>query len=290
MIIPQIFMNFLYFVTDCDGTIAHYNCTSDGFISLPASSGSKKVAVVSPNTISLLDEIAKSNVTIICASGMRYETMLQRIPYFPAIRFWICENGGRIFESIDGEIMEVAQWKELANNDASGLNSLRELRLHLESESSVKVDSNYLTMIRISTIDYSEVIPLIPRGLKYSFNLGYLDVHMAHTGKLAAVKWLLTKLADGQQDSYMFMGDDDNDIEIASHAQAAYIVRPFSKNMAKFLFLRGIPNFEVDVQNVIDNIQYKIEDNQRNEITVAQNEGPLASDELLTLILQRIKS
>ena len=59
------------FVTDCDGTLVHYNTTIDSvddarIVKLEASS-SGKVGLVSQQTLDLLDEIVAGGMTITCA-------------------------------------------------------------------------------------------------------------------------------------------------------------------------------------------------------------------------------
>jgi hydroxymethylpyrimidine pyrophosphatase-like HAD family hydrolase len=82
-----------YFVTDFDGTISHYELASevdDGrVLRLPASSGSGMIGLFSKDTLSLLKQIKEEKITIICASGQRVQTMLQRAPFFPTIDYWI---------------------------------------------------------------------------------------------------------------------------------------------------------------------------------------------------------
>ena len=89
-----------YFVTDFDGTLAHYENLSADTIALPASSGSGKIAHISPTIVKLLEEISSRvkilDTAMICASGQRVSTMQQRQSYLPVFDYWISENGGRI--------------------------------------------------------------------------------------------------------------------------------------------------------------------------------------------------
>lgn len=89
------------FVTDCDNTLLHYDtdvsvAANIDLIQLPASAGSGISGYISTQSIDLLHQISNFT-TIICSSGMRAATMRQRAPYLPFIKYWICENGGRIF-------------------------------------------------------------------------------------------------------------------------------------------------------------------------------------------------
>ena len=190
-----------YFVTDFDGTIAHYSVNSNhsNRISLPgnntiileiikadvnlclfnlkASVGSGKVAYISEKTVHLLQEISEQNVTIICASGMRTSTMKQRIPFFPAIMYWICENGGKIFKRIEGgDVSELVAWREELDADIDSRKDLEHLQESLKNNSfGVHVDSEgYGSMIRIkgSSNQLRTIIQSLPGTLKYTFNLG----------------------------------------------------------------------------------------------------------------------
>lgn len=101
--------------------------------------------------------------------------------------------------------------------------------------------------------------------LAYTFNLGHLDIHIVGCGKYPSVRWLLShltsdtlttstvvpeveslvqaqvdkesteKFVNRHSGKYVFMGDDTNDIEIASHATLACIVTPCSDEMQSWL-------------------------------------------------------
>lgn len=96
-------LGLIYLVTDCDKTLVHYDnpATDEGepsmLFQLPASSGSGRIGYVSSRTLDILDEISLHS-PIICASGMRVSTMMQRQPFLSSVNYWICENGGRVFE------------------------------------------------------------------------------------------------------------------------------------------------------------------------------------------------
>ena len=113
-----------FLVTDFDGTLAHYKLyeedenqvKSSEIIALPASSGSGKIAYISSKSIQMLASISNilksSNTGVICASGQRVSTMLQRCKYLPFFDYWISENGGRIH---DNNMQEIFEWTEVIN-------------------------------------------------------------------------------------------------------------------------------------------------------------------------------
>ena len=112
----------LAFVTDMDGTLVHYNETVEArvadIVKLPVSS-SGKMGLVSRTTLNLLDDVAAAGAVVVCASGMRVATMRTRQPHFPAVQFWICENGGRIFErTAEGTgLNELLDWRRIGDDD-----------------------------------------------------------------------------------------------------------------------------------------------------------------------------
>jgi hypothetical protein len=285
-------LSLIWFVTDCDNTLVHYdgidashsdgshssnfpNKNSDSFqfdeklINLPASSGSGKVASLSSGTVGKLDEISKEGVQIICATGMRASTMLQREVFFPSISYWACENGGRIFyREKEGEPpKEMTEYTELFKSNIGLKNDLAAFAETLRKEG-LHVDSNgYHTMIRVKGDDLETIVSRIPNTLSHTFNLGYLDIQYPGCGKLAAARWIIQNHhlqlqrvgADSQapasgllarvQNSvglnptenlasdfpFFFMGDDDNDIEIASASREAFITKPCSNAMQRFI-------------------------------------------------------
>ena len=285
-------LSLIWFVTDCDNTLVHYDSidashndgshssnfphkNGDGLpfaeklINLPASSGSGKVASLSSGTVRKLDEISKEGVQIICATGMRASTMLQREVFFPSISYWACENGGRIFyREKEGEPpKEIAEYTELFESNIGLKNDLAAFAETLRNEGR-HVDSNgYHTMIRVKGDDLDTVVSRIPDTLSHTFNLGYLDIQYPGCGKLAAARWIIRNHhlqlqrveSDSQTSSsrllasnqnilglnptenvtgdfpFFFMGDDDNDVEIASASREAFITKPCSNAMQHFI-------------------------------------------------------
>lgn len=313
----------MFFVTDFDGTLAHYSAKSynddkEALVSLPASSGSGKVATVSRCTLELLQDLTTSNgvAGAICCSGMRTSTMLQRESFFPSIRWWVVENGGRIFERNGESLQEIQEWRK-ERWTAEGLSDLKKLSLEL-SEEGWDVDSEaqgYYSMIRIKkrnaveegAEDMNDVSTLLPRiaqypSLSYTYNLGYLDVQIAGLGKLPATRYIISKLAssttstsssssyssitsstssmatssmecpDGEKltagQGFLFMGDDDNDVQIAQAANVALIANPHSKAMEEWLTspetLPSIVNLDDSIEPVTQNM--KILFREKNDI------------------------
>eukprot|EP01035_Chromulina_nebulosa_P028824 gene28824-38113_t len=249
--ISLIFQSLIpFFVTDMDKTLLYYTFFNESSeiesenIILPASAGSGKVGFVTREVLNKLELIANSS-TIICASGMRLQTMLQRQNYFDSIKYWICENGGRIFHRSDmGEMLEVMEWKNRVLSE-SALETLRSFSQTLQRDN-WHVDTDYETMIRLTKRDdqdFMEVIKSIPSSLQYSYNLGHLDIHLPHCDKLSASQWLMTFIesrsgytteSEGLHPFY-FMGDDDNDISAAAASTAAFISQPCSTSMQEYL-------------------------------------------------------
>ena len=284
-------LSLLVFVTDCDNTLVHYDSAEThggivhtqeassasegelylegGLISMPASSGSGKISSVSAMTLAKLDEIAAEGVEIICATGMRASTMLQREKFFPSIKYWACENGGRIFhrEKVGEPPVEIADYSNAHDSNAS----LRDLKTFAESLTSAGWevdDKGYVTMIRVKGADLQNIIPQIPDTLRHTFNLGYLDIQCPGYSKLSAARWIITNRLknlsllgslsthfSGHQstadelsaehvstaidseadDDFLFMGDDDNDVEIAAAADTSFITKPCSSAMQNFI-------------------------------------------------------
>jgi hydroxymethylpyrimidine pyrophosphatase-like HAD family hydrolase len=241
-------------VMDCDNTLAYYPKENDfasglyhhdDLIHFPPSSGNGIVGYVSNITNSWLEKLRQHGIILICASGMREATMRSRQSSLPAIQYWICETGGKIFQTTDaGGLEEFHAWKQFIDTEDAQHNSVAELHAlqhRLVEEGKVKVDCNgYETMIRISSAseaDVEDIIRSLPLSLKYTFNLGYLDVQLSCCGKYSSVQWLVRHLSgDFRHDSnYLYMGDDDNDIEICSHARVSLIANPCSANMRKFV-------------------------------------------------------
>ena len=249
--ISLIFQSLMpFFVTDMDKTLLYYNYfneTSEIYsesIVLPASAGSGKVGFVSREVLNKLEAIANFS-TIICASGMRLQTMLQRQNYFGSIKYWICENGGRIFQRSEvGEMLEVMEWKQRILSEST-LETLQSFSQSLQ-RANWYVDTDYETMIRLTKRedqDFMEVIKSIPSRLQYTYNLGHLDIHLPHCDKLSASQWLMAFIesrsgysteSEGLHPFY-FMGDDDNDISAASASTAAFISQPCSTSMREYL-------------------------------------------------------
>ena len=107
--------------------------------------------------------------------------------------------------------------------------------------------------------------------------MGYLDIFLSHLGKLNATKWLVSqiqshdKIIGSAPTEFYFMGDDDNDIDIADAAKKAYVVRPCSRDMMKFALYKQsyIPVENTDLSLPIL-VPY-----------IAINEGPFATNEIL---------
>jgi len=98
-------------LSDIDGTLVHYSdeVQEEGLIRLPPSSTGMK-GVISQNTINLCQRIRNAkvelednhggdrrHVILVLVSGMRTNTLLQRLSSLPFADAYCSENGGRIF-------------------------------------------------------------------------------------------------------------------------------------------------------------------------------------------------
>ena len=253
----------MIFVTDCDNTLVHYDekqTTSIGsasnagdtymehdLITLPASSGSGRVATVSARTLTTLKDIEAESVNIICATGMRASTMFQREKFFPSIKYWACENGGRIFQrgNKDAELTEILEYSHTHALKTDCKKDLETFADILRTEGWDVDCTGYLTMVRVRGQNFNAIIERIPPSLSHTFNLGYLDIQYTGCGKLAAVRWIIeNRLSESSRSGkataagdvpYFFMGDDDNDIEIASASTVSFITKPCSSAMQTFI-------------------------------------------------------
>lgn len=261
----------LYFVSDFDGTVAHYerynsdenNRTEEGtsvdeessLVHLPASTGTGKIAHVSRYSLELLLRIQallrENQSACICASGQRVSTMKQRQVHFPAFDYWISENGGRIH---DADLVELSEWTEYVESDVEGRDVLDSFAASLAEQEipGVKLDrSGYYTMLRVkgpieALVNIAEKVPA---GLKTTYNLGYLDIQLARCGKLSAIRWLLRHLNKRKRqeeechddEQFLYMGDDDNDVEPMSAALHAYVAQPCSEAVQKFVDSHASP-------------------------------------------------
>jgi hydroxymethylpyrimidine pyrophosphatase-like HAD family hydrolase len=307
--------SWMVFVTDCDKTLVHYetNGKDTELLKLPASSGSGQVATVSRSTLKLLDDISEEGTTIICASGMRASTLMQREPFFPSIKYWACENGGRIFRRVDGvqELVELDEWRDHILSNREAVEALEGFSKELATEG-WKVDTNgYATMFRVKGKDVDSILNRIPPVLEYTFNLGHLDIQLPGCGKLPAVQWLIkTVIADGKDKvatpeikaPYLFMGDDDNDIPAADAAEVAYITMPCSAAMQEYINARlqkdSTPpptstTIESSSEEEATNTKHSaIETNpasKRSEIRVAPLTRHEGTEELLKAVLDRVR-
>lgn len=330
MLMKNLISAIMIFVTDCDNTLVHYADkataaetitsmqTASDLIDLPPSSGSGKLAIVSRLTIQLLNEIeieiTKQNGFIICATGMRPSTMYQRQSLFPSIKYWACENGGRIFyREIEGSPpIEIKAYSEgVLQRSTTCRSDLEEFAELLKNEG-WHVDSNgYLTMVRVKGEGLDQIVSRIPSTLSHTFNLGYLDIQIKGCGKLNAVKWILknclskthqqiqnldSKISDFSSNdndnhpqsqescdlpllpSFLFMGDDDNDIEISRAAASAYITKPCSTAMQKYIDSEKLEKQRNVDSNRID--QSSIRSNSNSNIKQNENEKEEEKDDV----------
>lgn len=259
--------SMLCFVTDCDGTLCHYTSASSepsepsqlsepsepSEVRLPPSAGSGAVAIMSTDTQTLLAEIAAhpSISAVVCASGMRLATALQRVPFLPAVRYWILENGGLVLErDAEGGLVELEEWRASRVSAEATAEALRQVALSAASEG-LRVDAAYATMLRVKgpAAQLHALADRLPASLGLSFNLGHLDVYAAGGGKLAAVRWLLRRLRLDDR-AFLYMGDDDNDVEAAAAALRAFVTMPCSADMRAALLTGRVKGEAAGAQGV----------------------------------------
>lgn len=88
--------------SDLDGTLIHYPkevVPNEKNIQLPASS-TGLVGVVSKRTFQLCQQV-RQRVPLYFVSGMRFTTLLARLPYLPRADAYCCDGGGRVFWASD---------------------------------------------------------------------------------------------------------------------------------------------------------------------------------------------
>lgn len=302
----------LPFVTDFDKTIAFYKVSSvslSSIVALPASSSGMR-GYLSKETIQIFEELGNFH-PIICASGMREATMRSRQPFLPMIRYWICENGGKIFEwrkhLSEPVLEEIEEWRDYLLSDGVGSKALLEefkgfvrQRYCSDTSSPLKIDDEgYSFLFRVKAKSRSskecvmalrEVVSQISPSLSYSYNLGFLDIHLPRCTKYSAVKWLLQhhfNLGDVPNEEvkpFIFMGDDDNDVEIATHARLAMIVKDRSPLMEEFVqnIIREKKMISRDDLSVT---RYESEDGDGRELWLGRRSSFDGSNDLLRTLL-----
>jgi hydroxymethylpyrimidine pyrophosphatase-like HAD family hydrolase len=243
-----------WFATDMDKTLVFYDAAMPTSIALPASSGTGKVGHVAVETLQLLDSITQRGTRVICVSGQRASTMIQRAPYFPSIKFWVCEGGSRLFVRDEGgQLLEDYAFAERIYA-ASGISEPSQYRTDLETlrnfgsdleSSGHRVDTNGLqAMLRVkvdNAVAIEGILATLPARLRHTFNLGYLDITLAPIDKKSAIVQVIADHSATQTGGYVFMGDDDNDLTAAQHSLEAFIARPCSSGMRSWLATLGVP-------------------------------------------------
>lgn len=248
-----------YLATDMDKTLVFYDASvavghTPATVALPASSGTGRVGRVALETMELLSNITQRGTRVICVSGQRATTMLQRAPYFPSIKYWVCEGGSRLFVRDDeGGSFQLVEDPNFAKRiySASGISAssqqyhadvemLRGFGSDLEKRG-FNVDTKGLQlMLRVKVDDAAleGILATLPARLRHTFNLGYLDITLAPIDKQTAIAQVI---ADNGGGSYVFIGDDDNDLTAAQHSVEAFVARPCSSGMRSWLASLGVP-------------------------------------------------
>lgn len=93
--------------SDVDGTLVHYpadveESATEGILKLPPSSTGMK-GQISFQTLGRCQDIRRQGAMLVLISGMRYDTLIKRLPYLPKADAYCCEAGGRIFYPVPVE-------------------------------------------------------------------------------------------------------------------------------------------------------------------------------------------
>ena len=156
----------------------------------------------------------------------------------------VMENGGRIFlpshpSNTAAPIVEDLVWRQhhvaaplvlesVAPEERPG--ALWELYKKLQQEGWACDANKYSTDFRVSlkkshgktAADLERVILNLPSQLTSSFNLGSADFYPSTSGKDKAAQYLMSKFGFSKEES-ISMGDDDNDLALASVVGHTYI-------------------------------------------------------------------
>ena len=143
----------------------------------------------------------------------------------------------------------------------------------------------------------NEISSQLPNTLKFTFNLDCLDIQPRGCGKYQATSWLLeyvknkklrengSPVSENLPPSFIYLGDDDNDIEIASYAQHSFIANPCSQDMLKFCESK-------QEEEIYSSDSYKpgetgdrITTRKRITLTMAEAKGIKGTEELLNRVL-----
>jgi len=247
----------LWLASDMDKTLAFYDndTQQEGrtVVALPASSGTGKVGYVGVKTLDLLAEIESVlPQRLVCVSGQRAATMLQRQAFFPMIKYWLCENGGRLFVRDNDDptlLREDASFAERLFHAAhsapasfsDACRALEDFGRELEKKRGAVVDTKgYATMLRVKLAagddDFSPQD--LPAALSCTHNLGFLDVTLRGIDKASAIALLIAEkrsVGDDSPSEYLYFGDDDNDVGAAAASCEAYIAHEHSAAMRAWL-------------------------------------------------------
>jgi len=229
-----------------DGRVFHLAEDSTGPVAvrpLPVSS-TGTVAFISEKTLKLVAELRKKGHIFVLISGARSSTFMERLPYLPAADAYVMENGGRIFlpshpSNTAAPIVEDLVWRQhhvaapivlesVAPQERPG--ALWELYKKLQQEGWACDANKYSTDFRVSlkkshgktAADLEKVILNLPSQLTSSFNLGSADFYPSTSGKDKAAQYLMSKFGFSKEES-ISMGDDDNDLALASVVGHTYI-------------------------------------------------------------------
>ena len=118
----------------------------------------------------------------------------------------------------------------------------------------------YFAMLRVRGPERTlrEIATRVPAQLKTTWNLGCLDIQLPRCGKLPAITWLLRRLEQSRagmlgvessnREGFVYVGDDDNDIEALAAAVCSFIARPCSAAVQQFMEAHEHPERLVHTQ------------------------------------------
>jgi len=153
------------------------------------------------------------------------------------------DEGGQLVEEPDfaKRIYSASGISASSQQYRADVETLREFGSDLEKRGH-NVDTKGLQlMLRVKVDDAAleGILATLPARLRHTFNLGYLDITLAPIDKQTAIAQVIAD--NGGGGSYVFIGDDDNDLTAAQHSVEAFVARPCSSGMRSWLASLGVP-------------------------------------------------
>lgn len=256
--------------SDMDGTIVHYEkdqagggaewggpspsgrgrmCTPAGggaaeeVLEMPPSAGTGVRGLISMRTLRAAKHLRDQGVAFVIISGVRYSTLMGRLPWLPCADAVVNENGGRVFLRDDSglctlPLVEDLEWRAslaagagpvgqegLAPGDREG--PVWDVYRRLVAEGWPVDATSYETMIRVKVRaprtpeQLAEALRDLPPSLATAVNLSCTDVFPAGSGKANAFEYLRKRMGVERAECAALC-DDDNDLGMAALAGRAF--------------------------------------------------------------------